>query len=56
MIYLYIIENLHDQNIKQILQKYNAFLDKKKNKLLKYTELKKKSNETIEIYTKKKKK
>ena len=46
---------LHDQNIKQILQKYNAFLDKKKNKLLKYTELKKKSNETIEIYTKKKK-
>ena len=51
-----LIENLHDQNIKQILQKYNAFLDKKKNKLLKYTELKKKSNETIEIYTKKKKK
>ena len=50
-----LIENLHDQNIKQILQKYNAFLDKKKNKLLKYTELKKKSNETIEIYTKKKK-
>ena len=46
---------LHDQNIKQILQKYNAFLDKKKNKLVKYTELKKKSNETIEIYTKKKK-
>ena len=50
-----LIGNLHDQNIKQILQKYNAFLDKKKNKLLKYTELKKKSNETIEIYTKKKK-
>ena len=50
-----LIENLHDQNIKQILQKYNAFLDKKKNKLVKYTELKKKSNETIEIYTKKKK-
>ena len=50
-----LIENLHNQNIKQILQKYNAFLDKKKNKLLKYTELKKKSNETIEIYTKKKK-
>ena len=49
-----LIGNLHDQNIKQILQKYNAFLDKKKNKLLKYTELKKKSNETIEIYTKKK--
>ena len=44
---------LHDQNIKQILQKYNAFLDKKKNKLLKYTELKKKSNETIKIYQKK---
>ena len=50
-----LIGNLHDQNIKQILQKYNAFLDKKKNKLVKYTELKKKSNETIEIYTKKKK-
>ena len=48
-----LIENLHDQNIKQILQKYNAFLDKKKNKLLKYTELKKKSNETIKIYQKK---
>ena len=50
-----LIGNLHDQNIKQILQKYKAFLDKKKNKLVKYTELKKKSNETIEIYTKKKK-
>ena len=50
-----LIENLHDQNIKQILQKYNAFLDKKKNKLVKYTELKKKSNETIEIKKKKKK-
>ena len=50
-----LIGNLHDLNIKQILQKYNAFLDKKKNKLVKYTELKKKSNETIEIYTKKKK-
>ena len=50
-----LIGNLHDRNIKQILQKYNAFLDKKKNKLVKYTELKKKSNETIEIYTKKKK-
>ena len=50
-----LIGNLHELNIKQILQKYNAFLDKKKNKLVKYTELKKKSNETIEIYTKKKK-
>ena len=48
-----LIGNLHDQNIKQILQKYGAFLDKKKNKLLKYTELKKKSNETIKIYQKK---
>ena len=48
-----LIGNLHDQNIKQILQKYNAFLDKKKNKLVKYTELKKKSNETIKIYQKK---
>ena len=48
-----LIRSLHDQNIKQILQKYNAFLDKKKNKLLKYTDKKKRANETIKIYTKK---
>ena len=47
-----IIGNLLDQKIKQILQKFNEFLDKKRNKILKYSEDKKKSSEKIKMYEK----
>ena len=48
-----IIGILLDQKIKQILQKFNEFLDKKRNKILKYSEDKKKSSEKIKMYEKK---
>ena len=47
-----IIGILLDQKIKQILQKFNEFLDKKRNKILKYSEDKKKSSEKIKMYEK----